>query len=291
VSKVLVLGATGMLGHAVLAAFKNFQGEVVASYRRRIPLVSIANCELIEFDAQSTNFKSVDWDLRDGDYIINCVGLIKTHINDSSEADVALAYRLNADLPAAIAGYVKGSNIRVIQIATDCVFSGNEGNYSETSRHDAKDVYGMSKSAGEIQSPNFMNIRCSIVGPELKSHTSLFDWFTYLPRDAEITGFQNHIWNGVTTKAFAKLCLGLVEKGCFQAGTYHLVPADLTSKYDLLRLFASKSGRSDVQIAPGFGQQNIDRTLATNAPEQNLRLWVCAGYAKVPTIEDLLAEL
>lgn len=290
-TKVLILGATGMLGHTVLDAFFNFQGKVVASFRQLRPITTIANFELIEFDAQLTEFKSVDWDLHEGDYIINCIGLIKTHINDSSEVDFGLACRLNADLPAAIASYVRGRNIRVIQIATDCVFSGADGSYTETSQHDEKDVYGMSKSAGEIQSPDFMNIRCSIVGPEIKSHTSLFDWFRHQPRDAEITGFQNHIWNGVTTKAFAKLCVGIVEKGCFQAGTHHFVPADQITKHDLLRLFAAKTGRSDVHIAPGFGQQSIDRTLSTNSPDLNLRLWNCAGYEKVPTIESLLAEL
>jgi dTDP-4-dehydrorhamnose reductase len=217
--------------------------------------------------------------------------LIKAHINESSEVEVALAYRLNADLPAAIASYVKGSAIRVIQIATDCVFSGTEGGYTETSQHDEKDVYGTSKSEGEIQSPNFMNIRCSIVGPELKSHTSLFDWLKFQPKAAVITGFQNHIWNGVTTKAFAKLCLGIVEKDCFKAGVHHFVPADQIMKHDLLRLFAAKTGRSDVKIVPGFGQQSINRTLATNSTDQNLRLWNCAGYDKVPTIESLIAEL
>jgi dTDP-4-dehydrorhamnose reductase len=280
-----------MLGHSVLNEFERFNGKVAATTRKPSILKEHADIEVIKFDAEFSNFESIDWDLKTGDYIINCIGLIKSRIVESNAADVKLAHLINGDLPKQISNYVQGKEIRVIQIATDCVFDGGRGSYTETSEHDARDTYGLSKSKGEIESPNFMNIRCSIVGPEIQSHTSLFDWVRFQSHGATIIGFQNHIWNGVTAKAFAQLCRGIVEKNCFFPGTQHLLPANKVTKLELIRLFAQKTGRSDLIIIPGKGIEDVDRSLSTNSPLTNEKLWKCSGHSRIPTIENLVDEL
>lgn len=280
-----------MLGQAMLAGFTGFNGEVVVTYRKPGLLNTAEIVQAVQFDAESTDFESVDWALTGGDYIINCIGLIKSRIDESEIENVRRAEHINGALPKQINNYVQGTDIRVIQIATDCVFDGGRGGYTETSEHDASDTYGLSKSKGEIESPNFMNIRCSIVGPEIQSHTSLFDWVRFQSHGATITGFQNHIWNGVTAKAFAQLCRGIVEKNCFHPGTQHFVPANKVTKLELIKLFARKTGRSDLIIIPGNGQEDVDRSLSTNSPLLNEKLWKCSGHTGIPTIEDLLDEL
>ena len=57
-----------------------------------------------------------------------------------------------------------------------CFFR-KKGNYSETDKVDAKDLYGISKFKGEIKSNNVLNIRTSIIGIELNSSYSLLNWF------------------------------------------------------------------------------------------------------------------
>ena len=64
---------------------------------------------------------------------------------------------------------------RVLQIATDCVYSGAQGAYVETDLHDALDVYGKTKSLGECQEPNVYHLRCSIIGPEPKDFKFLIE--------------------------------------------------------------------------------------------------------------------
>lgn len=55
---------------------------------------------------------------------------------------------------------------RVIEIATNGVFSGRDAPYDEQSAHDPRDVYGKTKSLGERAASGVVRLRCSIIGPE-----------------------------------------------------------------------------------------------------------------------------
>ena len=93
---------------------------------------------------------------------------------------------------------------KIYQIATDCVYDGSNKLYSENSLHNPLDVYGKSKSLGEVDNKNFFNIRASIIGKEIKNHKSLYDWFRNQNKNSKVNGFTNHLWNGITTKSFRK---------------------------------------------------------------------------------------
>jgi len=171
------------------------------------------------------------------------------------------------------------------------VFSGASGRYDEAAEHDATDVYGQTKSLGEVPGENVLNLRCSIIGPEVGSSTSLLEWVLAHPRGATLNGFTNHHWNGVTTLHFAKLCLALIREAVPAPALQHVVPADAVTKDHLLHVFASAYGRTDVTIAPTGAPQAIDRTIATSAPAVNHALWRAAGYASPPTIEAMVQEM
>jgi dTDP-4-dehydrorhamnose reductase len=180
------------------------------------------------------------------------------------------------------------SNNKVLQIATDCVFSGREGNYTEFSIKEPLDVYGKTKLAGE--NLETMNIRCSIIGPDVKS-SSLFEWIRTQPNGATIQGYTDHYWNGVTTKVFAKLLKGIIETNSWQSGTFHFVPKDSVSKFELVSLIAKRLGRSDLKVVEKETGNKVDRTLATNFPDLNQNLWKLAGYSEIPTIEQMVNDI
>lgn len=290
-TKVLILGATGMLGSVVLKEFSNFDGQVIATKRRNAILTVQSDVEVREFDADSDQISSVIFDFGPEDFIINCIGLVKAHITDSISQDVQRAINLNALLPHKIQNFVASSGTKVIQIATDCVFSGSKGGYNEIDEHDARDIYGKTKSLGEVQSSEFMNIRVSIVGPETLGHTSLYDWVRLQPPNANIQGYTDHLWNGITTLAYARLARGLIESGLFRAGLTHVLPSNQLSKEELVKLIAESTGRHDIKILPGPSGMAVDRTLKTNDPNFSQRLWFGGGYREVPSIADLLAEI
>jgi dTDP-4-dehydrorhamnose reductase len=282
VSKVLILGGTGMLGHAALEEFESFAGEVLFTSR---------SGSGIPFDVLSDSVESLAKYVGPGDYIINCLGITKPQIKDDNEQDVARAKLVNSLFPAELASLAEKTGSKVIQIATDCVFSGRKGHYLETDTHDAEDVYGKTKSLGEVVSDNVMHIRVSTIGRELGRSTLLLEWVLSRPHGVTIPGFTDHFWNGITTNHFAKVVRGIIQTDGFESGLSHLVPADELSKADLVRRIASAFGRSDLIVKDTDSGKPVDRTLSTTDPVFNRRLWAGAGYPDIPTIEQLIAEI
>lgn len=254
-----------MLGHKVAEHFSDY--DLIAPSRK-------------EFDACKDSL--LQFDLSADDYIINCIGAIPQ--KDKSETDMLF---LNSDFPRSL------SNVpaKVIQIATDCIYSGKRGLYTEADTKDPNSLYGASKVLGEIKSANMMHLRCSIIGPELTSKKSLFEWVRNQEQNATIHGYTNHFWNGVTTEAFAKIASGIIENNLFQPTTQHLIPRDSVSKYKLLKLIAQKTNRDDLTIIPTSHQLKINRTLATSSPETNRVLWNSAGYREIPSIAEMIGEM
>jgi dTDP-4-dehydrorhamnose reductase len=288
--KVLILGATGMLGAAVTKVFSQFAGQVICTSRN--PLTGLEHTiENRVFDADTDDLERVAGDLMDGDYIINCIGIIKTEIDESSPASCDRARRINCEFPAKLSAFAASRGVKVIQIATDCVFSGNDGHYSETSEHDPADVYGKTKSLGEVVSPSMMHLRVSIIGPEKRGFTSLYDWVARQPQDSKITGYTNHFWNGIPAKHFGKLAKAIIENNLFEAGVHHVLPSDEVTKAELVRLIAEHVGRTDISISDAPALVGIDRTLSTNAPDFSAGLWRVAGYSTPPSIARLVREI
>ena len=281
-TNVMVLGGTGMLGHAVLEEFKGFPGQVLFTSR---------GDSGIHFDVLKDSADALSSMIQKGDYVINCLGITKPHINDDLESDRESAHKVNSIFPTELATLAEQNGARVIQIATDCVYSGRKGQYLETDSHDAEDVYGKTKKLGEVNSPNVMHIRVSTIGHELGRSTLLLEWVLSHPEGATIAGYTDHFWNGVTTSHFAKIARGVIETGSFRSGLSHLVPADSMSKAELVREIARAFGRYDLVVQDTESGKPIDRTLRTADQEFNKGLWAGAGYQEIPTIEQLIAEI
>lgn len=271
-----------MLGHAVLEEFDAFDGEVQFTSR---------SGSGIAFDVLVDTVETLYGFVNQGDYVINCLGITKPHIKDEVEQDRSRAKLVNSTFPAALASLAEVKGARIIQIATDCVFSGSKGHYLESDTHDATDVYGQTKSLGEVVSPNVMHIRVSTIGREMNRSTLLLEWVLSHPKGATIPGYTDHFWNGVTTNHFAKVVRGIIEQNGFKFGLSHLVPGDELSKADLVRKIAIAFGRSDLVIEDTESCKPIDRTLATTNPDFNKGLWAGAGYPEIPTIEQLIDEI
>lgn len=291
--KIAILGVGGMLGSTVLDFFakeKNF--SIIATVRdqkeaEKFP--KYQNVEFCELDVQYADSETFRKALKGAKWIINCIGIIKPYIHDDNAAEVERAVRINALFPHALAQSLPSA--KIIQIATDCVYSGTKGKYKESDPHDALDVYGKTKSIGETYFKNMLNIRCSIVGREKSAHLSLMDWFLTQKHGASVDGYKNHLWNGVTTLHFAKICKGIIEKNINVSHLQHLLPKDKISKGEMLKIFAKHFRREDIKITVVNHSQPLDRTLATEKPDVNKKLWKAAGYSMVPTIEQMIREL
>ena len=292
---ILVLGGTGMLGSMVADVLSRQPEYTVTATARRPDLAAEMSSRLpqvrwVSFDA-GTDFEQALEAAGRHNWIINAIGITKPLIRDDNPAEIETAVRVNSLLPHAIGRHARAVGSRVLQIATDCVYSGARGAYVETDPHDALDVYGKTKSLGECYHPAVHHLRCSIIGPEPKDYKFLLEWFRRQPPAAQLRGFTNHQWNGVTTLQFARICSGVIAGDLELPHLQHVVPSGSISKARMLRDFAAAWKRTDLRIADVEAPAIVDRTLATINPGLNASLWRAAGYTEPPGVPDMIAEL
>ena len=288
-NKILILGIDGMLGNMLADVFsQKSSGKLFFTSRRDKQTNEDLNGEIINFDALSNGFSNLA-SMVQPSYVINCIGVIKPRINESDSESIVNAQTINSFLPLNIAKSANELNFKYLQIGTDCVFNGTRGMYDEESNTDAEDVYGKTKIAGEISADNKTVIRSSIIGPEVGIGSSLLNWF-YHEHSNEINGYNNHLWNGVTTLNFANVINGMIENNYDAGLIQHLIPSDIVTKYELLHLFANYFNK-EISINKSEADTVINRTLSTLDPKQNKALWNFGGYSEIPTVEENIKEL
>jgi dTDP-4-dehydrorhamnose reductase len=256
--KVLVIGASGMLGNAVfryLSARSDL--DVVGSVRstsslRYLPSELHAHLRT-NVDALSPDDLVNLFGAEQPEIVINCVGLVKQL---AAADDPLSALPINAMLPHRLARLAATTKARLVHISTDCVFDGTTGNYVESDFANARDLYGRSKFLGEVDYPHAITLRTSIIGHELNSSHGLVDWF--LSQSGSVKGFAKAVFSGLPTVELARVIADYVLPNPLLHGLYHVSAAPI-NKLDLLALVAQIYGR-DTQIVPDE-KIVIDRSL------------------------------
>ena len=284
--RVCVLGGNGMLGSMVARYLARAGNIDVIATVRNVETMDRMRSELPTVSWHIWN--SIDTPLPQADWFINCIGITKPRV--AQEGDVQ-AIAVNVALPHLIADQVSLQNARMLQIATDCVFSGKDGQYNELSSHDAIDVYGKTKSLGEVCRKYVHHLRCSIIGREVTYQGYLLEWVRVQPNDASVFGYVNHTWNGITTLHFAKICYGIITNDPELPHTQHIVPQTYVTKAQLIEYIAGAFDRKDITVKRTNAAMTIKRTLDTVEPEVNEELWRLAGYDTPPCITDMITEL
>lgn len=162
------------------------------------------------------------------DWVVNCAGSIKQQKHVSNCEMISM----NALFPHKLREVLSDTKTRILHFSTDCVFSGSKGNYSDDALHDATDVYGRSKSLGELNFERCLTLRTSIIGHGLVPNASLVDWFVS-NAGKTVTGYKLAYFSGLPTYYIADLFLDkimLEERHC---GVYNLSGYKI-DKYQLL---------------------------------------------------------
>ena len=220
-----------MAGHMIVNYLLE-QGEDVEGIERR----NLSYCKSYNLDV--TNFTKLNHiiDENQYDYIINCIGLL----NQTAENNIDQAVLLNSYLPHFLVKSTENLKTRIIQMSTDCVFSGKRGQYTENDFPDGESYYDRTKALGELNDSKNLTFRNSIIGPDINENgIGLFNWF--MKQEKEINGFEKSIWTGVTTLTLAKA----MHKASQQrlTGLYNLVNNEVITKYNLVCLFNKYSGK------------------------------------------------
>jgi dTDP-4-dehydrorhamnose reductase len=280
-STVLVLGASGMLGNAVLRFFSKSPGHLAIGTVRSQDALQLLPPVLHSRIIDGVGVENDDTLQRlfaqvRPDVVVNCVGLVK----QLAQADDPLAaIPINALLPHRLLRFCNEGEARLIHISTDCVFAGTRGMYREEDPPDAQDLYGRSKLLGEVDGEHAVTLRTSVIGPELDSAHGLLSWF--LAQRGRVKGYTQAVFSGLPTVELARVLRDFVIPRADLRGVYH-VSAEPIRKYDLLTLIAQHYGLS-IEIEADR-QVVIDRTLDSS------RFRRLTGYV-APPWPDLVSAM
>jgi len=211
------------------------------------------------------------------DWTVNCTGIIK-QLEEAKDAKISIY--VNALFPHLVCECAAEIGGRVIQISTDCVFSGKRGDYVEGDLSDAEDLYGKTKYLGEVTYDHATTLRTSIVGRDLFSGLSLIDWFLS-QSGKRVRGYTNAIYTGLSTQVLSDEIWRLITQHPRLHGLYH-VSSSKISKFDLLSI-VNRLFKAGITLEPFDGVQ-CDRSLRSERYQEE------AHFAP-PSWEEMVAGM
>lgn len=256
--KILVFGASGMLGHKLIQVLSP-DAEVWGTLRRDADefgrLEILDNAHLVT-GVDAADEKSIRGAIETvkPDAVINAIGVVKQL---PTSKDVIRTLTINSIFPHRLAQLAEEFGYRLVTVSTDCVFDGVKGNYSENDTPNAVDLYGKSKNLGEVDHERALTLRTSIIGRELSTSHSLVEWFLS-NEGGSVKGFRRAIYSGFPTVVLANIIKDLVFEHEGLRGLYH-VSSDPIDKYELLKLL-KEYYMANIDIEPS-DDLRIDRSL------------------------------
>lgn len=274
--KILVLGATGMLGSAVYALLARSSGYSSQGTVRSSDSVALFAPDLQSGLVPVNNLEDIAeverlLDRCAPDAVINCLSIQKPFPSDPMKMISMFAL-----LPKRLSLLCRNRGIRFLQIGTDGVFSGIDGNYHEADIPDPCDVYGVAKLLGETECPQAITLRTSIIGPELRGNSGLLEWF--LGQKGRCLAYTRVVFSGLPSNVLAEILRDHVLPRPELVGVYH-VAAPAISKFNLLQLINLRYGKNVELVAET--KTVSDRSLDTS------RFEAATGY-QVPDWKHLI---
>ena len=257
--KVLVLGATGMLGNAVYRVLSNCSdmqtyGSIRHDAARQLfPTDLRAGLKVVKDLENQIELEQLFGSISP-DIVINCTSQANLNPNDPMRS-----ISLFSVLPHRLSYLCAREGTRLIQISSDGVFSGRRGQYTEDDIPDADDLYGIAKLLGEVTGQHAITLRTSIIGHQLQGAGGLLEWF--LAQKNECKCYRQAIFSGFPTVVLAEIISKIIIPRPGLNGIYHVATKPI-SKYELLELVAKRYGKI-ITLIPD-DKVAIDRSLRTN---------------------------
>jgi len=224
-----------MLGHKLWQVFSP-RFDTYVTFRRSAStytgnelfdhLRAISNVSAVDFETVSRAVDQVRPDV-----VVNGIGIVK---QDAAAKDPVASISVNALFPHRLAAVCGEVGARLIHLSTDCVFSGQKGNYSETDSPDPEDLYGRSKLLGELIGENCLTVRTSMIGHELEGSHGLLEWLLS-QNGGRVRGFKRAVFSGFVTPALAQTLARIIIEYPRLSGIRH-VASQAINKFDLLSL-------------------------------------------------------
>jgi dTDP-4-dehydrorhamnose reductase len=270
VDKILITGASGLLGHALVqqAAAKGY--DVCSLYHEHEPQ-SGRSIQLDLTDERSVN-ECVQHEMPT--IVVNTASITDV---DLCEREPELAKRINGTAAGRLADACDMIKAFLIQLSTDYVFDGSRGNYNENDNPAPVNQYGSSKLLGEhlvLRHENSCVVRASVVfGWGRPFRPNLATWlYDKLSKGQHVNVVSDQFASPTLNTNLASMIIELAELGT--RGIVHVAGATRASRYDFAitlaqqfnfdtKLVTPAKSESSSWIARRPGDSSLDVTKAT----------------------------
>lgn len=250
--RVLVTGATGLLGSKLVEKLTRKEYHVYSGYNKHEPI----NGEPIKIDVAKKDDVEKAFEVSKPDVVIHTAALTNV---DECEMNKELAWKTNVIGTKNIADMSKHYNAFLIYISTDYVFDGEKGMYKEDDEPNPINYYGLTKLKGEeevMKLDNYLIVRTSVIygSTPASGKTNFALWvIENLKKRKEVKVVVDQ-WNTPTLNInLADMIIELLEKRL--NGVYHLAGATRISRYDFARLIAKVFELEENLIVPTTSDQ------------------------------------
>jgi dTDP-4-dehydrorhamnose reductase len=264
--KVLLTGASGLVGHAALQAVLDRGHEVLAIGREHLPglpIAAAAQKKAFAIQCDLTEETAVDRLAFDyyPDAIINAAAL-------SSQAAVAaqpeLAEKLNVALPRRLAQIANHLGSPLLHLSTDFVFDGENGPYRSTDVPLPRTLYGQLKLMAEKEvlrygGDSVVVLRITVVnGNSPSGQRSLHEkLFHALMAGKPVTLFSDELRQPVSAINVADVLTELIERPNLH-GLFHWAGPDTLSRYEIGRAILRHFNLPENLIQPALSASQPD---------------------------------
>lgn len=247
-SRLLVTGASGLLG-LTLCLEAAARRTTVTGLTHGEPLHGVP-FEVIPVELAQPGEFARAFEAARPDAVVHCAALA---VIDACEQQPDLSRRLNAELPAEIAGVCARHSVPLAHISTDAVFDGLRGGYTELDTPHPQSRYAQDKAASEQgvaeAYPAAVVARVNFYGWSLSGRRSLAEFFyANLSEGKRVNGFTDVLFCPLLVNDLANLLLEMLSRGL--SGLYHVLSRESQSKYAFGVALARKFGLDETLITP-----------------------------------------
>jgi len=239
--KVLITGASGMLGKALI--FENKSSDMLYGVylNSKVPKVNVKGISFLRCDISDGDdfYKAVSGIVPD--VIIHTAALTNV---DLCEKEKELAYKINVVGTQNVVKFAKKVKAKLIYISTDFVFDGKIGNYDEDDFPNPINYYGFTKLKGEEISlvyESSLVIRTSIFGLNpLGSKPGIEGIVENVKRGKKIYAPVDSFYSPISVNSLARIIYYLIEKDA--SGIYHIGSRERISRFEFFDLLFTVFG-------------------------------------------------
>jgi len=242
--KSLVVGASGLVGGALLRVLRRAQIDVAGTYAKN-PRPGL---EPLDITHSARVRACIE---RHRPAVIFLTGAL-THV-DYCEEHADEAFAINVEGPRAVAETARAAGARLVFYSTEYVFDGNAGPYDEEEPPSPLSVYGRSKLAAERAisaiDENALILRTTVVfGWDSNSKNFAMQVYRKVRTGERMTIPMDQFGNPTLAQYLARVSLTLAQRGA--RGVVNVVGADLVARSDFARALVKLFGGSPDLIVP-----------------------------------------